>query len=66
MHTNSQPYRQAYWRRLWTLCVLAGCMLTGPVMATDNPPIKVGVLHALTGTMAASECASPRDHFNGS
>lgn len=37
------------------LFFLAGLLLAWPVLAADDPPIKVGVLHSLTGAMAASE-----------
>jgi urea transport system substrate-binding protein len=42
---------------VWS-ALLAGCALllpSGVVSASDNGPIKVGVLHSLTGTMAISE-----------
>lgn len=55
MRTNSKRYQNVYWRRLWTLFWLASFTLAGPVMAAENSPIKVGVLHALTSPMAADE-----------
>ncbi len=49
--------RAALWIALLALALLAGGYATNQVLRGAGPPIKVGILHSLTGTMAVSEKA---------